>query len=487
MSWPREARPRVVIVGSGAAGTLTATHLLRLARRRETTLDLTIVEPRDRCSRGVAFGTPDDQHLLNVPACGMSALAEDPGHFVAWRERTLPESSGGPATFAPRRQFGLYLDDLLSESIAAVAGRVAAHHRREQAVAVRRTATGVSVTTEHGHHIDADALVVATGLPQAGTAWAPDELRSSPFFVPDPWAPGALEVVQRDRKGRPDVLVVGTGLTSVDIVLSLSDSTNRADRRLVAVSRSGAWPQVHLSEPKLAAVPDVSDWPSDLAGLRHEVEQYVAGVRASTGDWRPAMDGLRVRVATLWARLSEADRRAFLAEDAATWNRYRHRMAPSSAVVLSELQAAGRLTVQAGEVASVARLRGHGLRVTLTDGTVHEVGWVVNGTGPQTDVRTLGNRLLDDLLRPRAAAAMSVVATAGLGLRTRDGRLIDSAGSTGAPIWTLGALRRGELWESTAVPELRVQAAGLATAVLDEIAPLRHRSWTAALSGTAAG
>ena len=35
---------------------------------------------------------------------------------------------------------------------------------------------------------------------------------------------------------------------------------------------------------------------------------------------------------------------------------------------------------------------------------------------------------------------------------TDGGRLIDGAGTTDAPIWTLGALRRGELWESTAVP-----------------------------------
>lgn len=487
MSWPRDARPRVVIVGGGAAGTLTAIHLLRLARRRETGLDVTILEPGDRCSRGVAFGTRDDGHLLNVPACGMSALADEPSHFVAWRQRNFPDDAGGPATFAPRRQFGLYLEDVLAEAIADAAGDAAVHHRRECAVGVRRTATGVSVTTANGHQVGADALVVATGLPEAGTAWAPEDLRSSPFFVPDPWAPGALEVVKRDRNGRPDVLVVGTGLTAVDVLLSLSDPTNRPDRRLVAVSRSGAWPRVHRAEPKLVAIPDVSDWPSDLAGIREEVEQHIAGVRAATGDWRPALDGLRFTVSTLWARLSEADRTTFLAEDAAAWNRHRHRMPPSSAVVLRELQATGRLTVQAGEVASAADLSDGGVQVTLTDGTKHEVGWVVNATGPQTDVRCLGNPFLDDLLRPRAAAALGVAATAGLGVRTRAGRLVDSTGSTGAPIWTLGALRRGELWESTAVPELRAQAAGLATAVLDDISSRRHRSAATALIRTAAG
>ena len=62
-----------------------------------------------------------------------------------------------------------------------------------------------------------------------------------------------------------------------------------------------------------------------------------------------------------------------------------------------------------------------------------------------------------------------------MGFRTRDGRLLDSTGRADAPVWTLGALRRGELWESTAVPEIRSQALGLAVDVLDAVAPMPRR------------
>jgi uncharacterized NAD(P)/FAD-binding protein YdhS len=92
---------------------------------------------------------------------------------------------------------------------------------------------------------------------------------------------------------------------------------------------------------------------------------------------------------------------------------------------------------------------------------------VVNCTGPQADIRGLGDPLLDDLLRPRTAGSLAIVATAGMGLRTVDGRLIDSDGRTETPLWTLGALRRGELFESTAVPEIRSQALAVAGALLD--------------------
>ena len=69
-------RPTVVIVGAGAAGTLTAIHLLRAAGRRSTSLEVVLLDPGDRWGRGVAFGTPDEQHLLNVPSSGMSALQQ---------------------------------------------------------------------------------------------------------------------------------------------------------------------------------------------------------------------------------------------------------------------------------------------------------------------------------------------------------------------------------------------------------------------------
>lgn len=256
----RPHRPVVVIVGGGAAGTLTALHLVRTASRRSTGLDITVIDPADRCARGVAFGTRDAAHLLNVPASGMSALPEDPGHFVAWRHRDDPDRPSVPYDFAPREQFGRYLEQTLDEALAAALGDVTLRHLRQRAVQVRRTASGVRVTTDDGRTVPADGLVVATGLPAAGDAWADGDLRRSPFFVPDPWAPGALDVVRRDHAGPLDVLLVGTGLTTVDVVLSLSSPGNRPDRTLHAVSRRGLFPRTHAAEQQLAAIPDVSDW-----------------------------------------------------------------------------------------------------------------------------------------------------------------------------------------------------------------------------------
>jgi uncharacterized NAD(P)/FAD-binding protein YdhS len=147
-------------------------------------------------------------------------------------------------------------------------------------------------------------------------------------------------------------------------------------------------------------------------------------------------------------------------------------MPPLSAARLRRLGFAGRLAIGPGQVRSAEPLRGGGVRVQLDDGSTRDVGWVVNCTGPRADVRDLGDPFIDDLLHDHAAGALAVVSSGGMGVRTRGGRIIDGSGATTAPLWTLGALRRGELWESTAVPEIREQAQALATDILDTVAPV---------------
>ncbi|MDO7867591.1 FAD/NAD(P)-binding protein [Nocardioides jiangxiensis] len=466
------ARPVVAILGAGAAGTLTALHLVRESGRRSTPVEILLVDPADRWGRGTAFGTTDDQHLLNVPAAGMSALPEDPSHFLHWLQDQQPDAHA--FTFAPRRTYGRYLDEQLTAAARDILVETTVRHVRATVTDVRRD--GARVRLGHAGSPDgllADAVVVAVGLPTTGEDWAPPALRDSPFFVTDPWAPGALDPIRRDRTGPADVLVVGTGLTAVDVLFSLAGT--RPDRRLHTVSRSGRLPSRHADRLKPAAIPDISGWGARLEEIRTAVEQHLTEVAKTTGDWRPALDGLRFRVAELWQRLPEEDRTTFLLRDAAAWNRLRHRIPTESHERLDGLVGSGEIVLGAASVTAVEPLAHGGLRVATTDEAVREVGWVVNCTGPRADVRTLGNPVLDDLLRPRLDGALAVTTTAGMGLATRDGRLVDGRGRHDAPIWTLGALRRGELWESTAVPEIRQQALALAVGVLEAVAPLPRR------------
>lgn len=474
---PSRSEPTIVIAGGGPAGALTALHLARAARQRAVPLSIVVADPTSRLGAGSAFGTPDEAHLLNVPASGMSAFPQVPGHFVEWLRQTHGHE-GEPYEFVARSHVARYLRESLERAVVAAGNGVHLVHEPAGVMGLKTCSDGLTVELDDGRPIAADALVVATGMPKPGTGWAPHELVAHPRFISDPWEVGALDRITGDPATAGDVLLVGCGLTMADVALALRRCRPR--RVLHAISRSGRLPERHAAVCRPPIIPDVSGWAPDLKSLRAEVARHLREAEDAVGDWRPAVDGLRFHLSSLWARLSEDDRATFLLEDATRWNRIRHRMAPASADAIDALQVEGGLCVSAATVSGISPL-GSGIRVDLSDGTSREVGWVINCTGPETDVRAQGNPLLDDLLRGRSGgAALANIAFAGLGLRTRLGRLVDAGGDTCAPIWTLGSLRRGELWESTALPEIRSQASSLAWEIVDLVGRVRTGSRTSA-------
>jgi uncharacterized NAD(P)/FAD-binding protein YdhS len=182
-------------------------------------------------------------------------------------------------------------------------------------------------------------------------------------------------------------------------------------------------------------------------------------MEAAGYDWRDAIDGLRPVVPQLWRRLPAAERRRFLGERSRSWELRRHRMAPEVAAAVEALRAAGRLTVLAGRVEG-AEARPDGLHVRLAEPRrTLRAERVITCTGPGADVTGTPDPLLSGLLSAGHASADAL----GLGIRaTPRGVLLDATGRADERLRVLGPLRRGELWESTAVGELRAQAASVA-------------------------
>ncbi|ADB31206.1 HI0933 family protein [Kribbella flavida DSM 17836] len=439
----------VAVIGAGAAGTLVAARLLDAAAGR--TMRIVLIDPGPATGQGAAYSTPDGRHLLNVPAAGMSALPDRPDDFVDWlRDRV--DAGIKPSTFVARARYG----DYLAEHLAGCARRSSAVLERRHARVVTVDHTGrrqLTVRLDTGEALVARAAVLATGT-SPGIAWAPSGLAGSDRLVVDPWAPGALEGLSGS-----DILLVGTGLTMVDVALSL----DRPSRSVHAVSRQGVVPAVHRAEktPPVAAPPELAE-SNDLATLRTALLRHVVETVRRTGDWRAAVDGLRPITAAVWKRLSEHDKLEFLRNDARTWDAHRHRMAPVTAERLAAVRETGRLCLHRGEVVA-AEDTGDAVKVLLSDGTAMTVGAVVNCTGPVAAASA------DPLLASLLADGLARSGSAGLGLETADdGRLLGATGRR-APMWTLGALRRGGLWESTALPEIRGQAAEVAKAVLGDL------------------
>jgi uncharacterized NAD(P)/FAD-binding protein YdhS len=210
--------------------------------------------------------------------------------------------------------------------------------------------------------------------------------------------------------------------------------------------------------------------------LRREVaEAATRGI-----DWREVVTSIRADTPALWGALPLAERRRFLMHLRPFWETHRHRAAPQTWAGVEAMMRAGQLRVRAARLVRVDA-GPEGLRVTLRPRGLDtqervSVARVINCTGPDTDFSRIREPLVaslrdDGLIRPDAL---------GLGLETDDrGALLDRAGRVNAGLYLVGPLRKGRLWENTAVPELRIEARRLA----DRLAP----SSTARRTGTPQG
>ena len=259
---------RVGIVGGGASGALVAARLLREA---DTPLEIVVFEPRAELAKGVAYETPDSLHLLNVPACNMSALVEDPTTSVAGR-------SAAPPISPTRAQYGEYLQALLSESETEAAPGVTMRHAR-CAVTDIGVGAGPWVRTEDDVQ-EFDVVVLATGHNEPVV---PAVLGGLPAtrVVGNPWRPEGLDGI---RDG-DDVLVIGTGLTFVDVALTILNNAPTA--RVHAISRCGLLPQAH-EDPWRPAHPA-----PDLPLQDVDPQAVLQYVRSFGEDWRRGIDSLR--------------------------------------------------------------------------------------------------------------------------------------------------------------------------------------------------
>jgi uncharacterized NAD(P)/FAD-binding protein YdhS len=308
------------------------------------------------------------------------------------------------------------------------------------------------VALADGGSLAADAVVLCPGNPAPSRLPVPADLREHPAHVADPWAfdPGAID---------PDApaLLIGSGLTALDIALMLAEAGHRGPIHLA--SRHGLLPQPHRTHarPGLHPAPAVDAWPATargmLAGLRREIRAAAAG----GVDWREVVASLRPVTPALWQRLPLAEQARFLRHLRPYWDSHRHRAAPETHRAITGLQAADRLYVHAGRVAAVTAA-GPRLCVTLRRAAASqtlEVGALINCTGPASDLRGTP----DPLLRGLISGGRAQVDPLGLGLVTdADGRL---SGAT-VPLFLAGPLRRPRLWEATAVLELAAQVAALA-------------------------
>jgi uncharacterized NAD(P)/FAD-binding protein YdhS len=458
----------IAIIGGGLSGTLAATQLLRQASSASR-LRIKLIERQEKLGRGVAYGTREPRHLLNVRAINMSGLPDDPEHFVRWLQRpeNLKRTSSAtaelPECYAPRALYAEYIEQLFAGAKSSAASPIVFEQFCDEAVAVVPYERGYKIHLQDGASVRVDKIVLALGnFPPKDPPGIPEDVIAGTRYVRNPWSEQALAGLSGDEA----VLLIGAGLTMVDLAVALHVRGHNGT--IQVVSRRGRLPQVHQQAQPMKPILSEDAVPLTVRSLLRRIR---LAARENNNDWRSVVNSLRPVTTALWKGLPLKERRRFLRHAQTYWDLHRHRMAPETAELVSRLQSTGLMTVRAGRIVTCLEDK-DGVEISVRERwtsreVTFKVARIINCTGGSFDIRrmnhTLIGGLLDDgLVRPDEL---------GLGLDVADGgRCIALGGNPSPGLYTIGPLCKGALWETTAVPEIREQAAVLARHLLSESA-----------------
>lgn len=455
-------RFNVLIIGGGFSGTILAVQLLY----RAPTLKIAIVDTGALPGRGVAYATSYQYHLLNLPAEKMSAFPERPEHFVGWA-RANYEPAIQPRSFLPRAIYGRYMESLLRHA-AASAPNGNFTWIEEEALSLTRRHGAFAIQTKNGPELLAQSVVIATGNYPPSDPKIPGLDRSSPHYIGYPWSPDALNGLSADDS----VLLLGSGLTSMDMTVALKAKGIKGPIHIL--SRRGLIPQLHVATDAWHEFWG-GRWPRTIREWVRLVRREVERASETGCDWRAVVDAIRPVTQEIWASLSLVERRRFLRHVRSYWEVHRHRAAPEIADMIADLIEDGQVRVYAGKV--LRFVDHHNVaEVAFWDRKRQKIEtlWVkrvINCTGPEGDCRRIEDSLVTSLFVQGLARPDSLF----MGLDVdENGALLDVNGRSSHALFTIGPPRKGCLWETTAVPEIRAQAAQLAEHLLHVLLKYKH-------------
>jgi uncharacterized NAD(P)/FAD-binding protein YdhS len=422
--------------------------------RRVPGLSVAVLDKGPLPGRGLAYGTKYDCHLLNVPAGNMSALPEEPDHFLRWARANYTESVE-PTSFLPRSLYGRYVSSLLEEATGPGRGE-SFRWIQGEVTSLARERSHVAIRLKDGSTLVTKVVVLAVGNFPPAHLNIPGLPEDSERYAPSPWSTAALDNIPENG----NVLLIGSGLTSVDVAVALPCEGFAGN--IYILSRRGLMPRIHRATRRCPQFWNEQS-PRTTRGLLRLVRAKVRAASEGDGDWREVIDALRPVTQKIWQSLPLCERKRFLRHVRPYWEVHRHRIAPEIGDAIAQLFDSGKATVHAGRLIACREFSDH-VEVAWRDRQTQtqrllRVDRVINCTGPETDCR----RIHDPLIKTLIIQGLARPDRLSLGLDVdSNGALVDSSGAPSRSMYAIGSIRKGSLWESVAVPELRTQASHLA-------------------------
>ncbi|MDQ3046986.1 MAG: FAD/NAD(P)-binding protein [Bacteroidota bacterium] len=440
-------RKKIIIIGSGLSGVLVAIQLANSDKSLEIIL---LEKDPEKLGRGVAYQQEFTHQPLNVIASGMSIYTDRPSDFLDWLQTNSFRYnhlilSVDKNSFIPRKIFGDYLVERLKE--AHDKGGDHFQIRIEEAVSVNQDNLTHKVTLASGQILEADHVILALGnfppsdvLPQGNT------IKNARYFT-IPWT----DKIYQNIQGNEEILLIGTGLTAVDVVLGLHLRNFKG--RITMLSRRGRLPLPHLiSSEKFLWEDDYLLPPAALFKLIRKKIKANPSV-----SWTLIVDSLRPFVQGIWKHWSVDEKKEFMKRYRPLWEVARHRIPPASSRILEDLSRSGKLRVLKGKILHVHETSESIITTFANDKTEEITSFhsIINCTGPESNYRKVKFPIIQSLMEKGKVVPDSL----GLGiLCMEDGNLLDQNSNPVPGLWCIGPMRKAVLWETTALREIREQA-----------------------------
>jgi uncharacterized NAD(P)/FAD-binding protein YdhS len=456
----------IVIIGGGFCGTITATNLIRGAKGP---LKITIVNSGAPFNQGIAFNPYSTTHLLNVAAGNMSAFPEDMMHFTNWvktkDEYSEFETDLLSKTFLPRNLFGEYIQSVWESTLASKSNHIEFTLTDDYASDLEFNAdNSVKVILKTGSPILADYVVLATGnsLPR-NPHIANMDYYNSPTYYKNPWAVESVKNLNADG----DVLIIGNGLTMVDTVIGLIENGFKNKIYSISTNGFGVLAHRHFGVSYTGLVKELENQ-YELHRLVSIVNKHIKKVRKLGISAGPVIDSLRPYSHKIWQGFSLEEKKQFISKFRHMWGVARHRLPVYIYDIIENLRLEGQLIVHQGKLITITEKENE-VSVTFYNAKKKceetlTVQRVINCTGPETSIY----KTLNPLLRKLAEKGIISTDPLELGINTDISTysIINSKGQKLHNLYTLGTNLKGSLWETIAVPELRIQCKELATVLL---------------------
>jgi uncharacterized NAD(P)/FAD-binding protein YdhS len=453
---------RIGIIGCGFTGTMTAVNIIHKSAKPS---EIIIINEKETLNRGTAYNPYSDKHLLNVITGKMSAYPVKPGHFLDWvmlksdfvkKDKEIIANS-----FLPRRLYGEYLSDIWDEAKGyAKSKQIKITIFDSVVVDLDVLDSSISVLLEDNTTLNLDNCVIATGnhIPRNPRVKNMDFYRSENYFQ-NPWK---IESVENTINDFP-VLIIGNGLTMVDTVLGLLEQGFKGE--IVSISPNGfnILPHRHNGIKYTSLVEELREDMS-LYELVKLINKHVKSVREFGVSAEPIIDSLRPHTQKIWKNLSEKDKDLFMSRIRHLWGVARHRIPLHTHDKIQQLRISGILHIKSGNIIDLNQ-DGKFVVVDYYDKKSKEsksikVSRVINCTGPDTDLMNLESSFLKKCIKKNILSQDKL--KLGISTDTETFQVVNSEGNIIPNLFTIGSNLKGELWESTAVNELRGQADKLA-------------------------